>query len=65
MAMGKKKITLPDFKTIDEMAEFFDKTDTTLIDSFEEVDIKFVRAPGPHRSKGVHGVKRRRSLRSS
>mgnify|MGYP001149449690 CR=1 FL=1 len=44
--MPKKKITLPDFKSIDEMAEFFDKTDTTLIDGFEEVDIKFVKAKG-------------------
>lgn len=42
--MEKKKIPLPDFKTIEEMAEFFDKTDTTLIEGFEEVDIKFVKA---------------------
>jgi molybdopterin-guanine dinucleotide biosynthesis protein len=42
--MEKKKIPLPDFKTIEEMAEFFDKTDTTLLEGFEEVDIKFVKA---------------------
>lgn len=42
--MEKKKISLPDFKTIDEMAEFFDRTDTTLIEGFEEVNIKFAKA---------------------
>jgi len=59
--MGKKKITLPDFKTIDEMADFFDKTDTTLIDGFEEVDIKFVKAEDKRPDRGV--VRKKRSLR--
>ena len=52
--MSKKKVKLPDFKTIDEMAEFFDKHSPLDIDGFEEVDIKFVKAkdttkdtPGP------------------
>lgn len=58
--MEKKKIPLPDFETIEEMAEFFDKTDTTLIEGFEEVDIKFVKAEDkiPVRS----GRKQKRSL---
>ncbi len=60
--MDKKKITLPDFKTIDEMAEFFDKTDTTLIEGFEEVDVKFARAEdAPKKAPQV----KRRSRRSS
>jgi hypothetical protein len=41
--VGKKKISLPDFKTLGEMANFFDKTDTTLIEGFEEIDIQFVK----------------------
>lgn len=59
--MEKKKITLPDFKTIDEMADFFDKTDTTLIDGFEEVDIKFVKAGDKLPHRGV--VRKNRSIR--
>ena len=51
--MEKKKINLPDFKTIEEMADFFDKTDTTLIDGFEEVDIKFARAEDTHPARKV------------
>ena len=60
--MKKKKITLPDFKTIDEMAEFFDRTDTTLIEGFEEVDIKFVKAKDTRPDKKAPGVKKSRSL---
>ncbi len=41
--MNKIKIPLPEFNTIDEIADFFDKTDTTHIDGFEEVDIKFYK----------------------
>ncbi len=59
--MEKKKITLPNFNTIDEMAEFFDKTDTTLIDGFEEVDINFVKAGDKHPVRGI--VRRKRSVR--
>jgi molybdopterin-guanine dinucleotide biosynthesis protein len=58
--LEKKKIALPNFKTIDEMAEFFDKTDTTLIEGFEEVDIKFVKAGDTHPVQ-----KKKRSARSS
>ncbi len=54
--MPKKKITLPDFKSIDEMAGFFDKTDTTLIDGFEEVDIKFVKAKDTIKNTPRHKV---------
>lgn len=59
--MGKKKITLPNFKTIDEMAEFFDRTDTTLIDGFEEVDIKFVKA----KQEPIINIRIRLIMRSS
>lgn len=50
-----KKIPLPKFKSIDEMAHFFDNNSLLDIEGFEEVDIKFVRAP-----KRVHGIKRKR-----
>jgi hypothetical protein len=33
------------------MAEFFDKTDTTLIEGFEEVDITFVKTEGNFRKE--------------
>lgn len=56
--MDNKKITLPDFKTIEEMAEFFDKTDTTLIDGFEEVDINFVKAADKVPARPVQNRKR-------
>ena len=49
--MSKKKIKLPDFKTIDEMAEFFDKHSPLDIDGFEEIDIKFVKAKNARRGK--------------
>jgi len=62
--MKNKKIPLPKFKSIDEMAHFFDNVSLLDLES-EEVDIKFVKAPDTPGSKGVHGVKRRRSLRSS
>ena len=41
--MGKKKIPLPKFKSIDEMAHFFDNVSLLDLES-EEVDIKFVKA---------------------
>ena len=42
--MKKKKIPLPEFKSIDEMAHFFDNNSPLDIEGFEEVDIKFVKA---------------------
>ncbi len=39
--MAKKQI--PDFKTIEEMARFFDNVDTTELD-LEDVDFVFARA---------------------
>ncbi len=59
--MENKKIKLPDFNTINEMSEFFDKTDTTLIDGFEEVDINFVKAAAASPVRGV--VRKKRSVR--
>ncbi len=48
--MKKKKIPLPKFKSIDEMAHFFDNVSLLDLES-EEVDIKFVKAKDTHRGK--------------
>lgn len=53
--MDKKKIPLPKFQTVDEMADFFDNVSLLDLES-EEVDIKFVKAPSNQK---------KRSLRSS
>lgn len=63
--MSKEKIKLPDFKTIDEMAEFFDRHSPLDIEGFEKVDIKFVKAKDTRLNKKVPGVKGSRSLGSS
>lgn len=59
--MTKKQI--PDFKTIDEMARFFDNVDTTELD-LEDVDFVFSRAKDIVPDGRVQ-KKRKRSLRSS
>ncbi len=41
--MDKKKIPLPKFQTVDEMANFFDNVSLLDLES-EEVDINFVKA---------------------
>ncbi|NLA83359.1 MAG: hypothetical protein GX854_02260 [Clostridiales bacterium] len=60
--MEKKKIPLPKFKSIDEMAHFFDNNSPLDVEGFEEVDIKFAKAPSDRGSKKVCGIKRKRSL---
>ncbi|MBT9172673.1 MAG: hypothetical protein DDT21_01059 [Syntrophomonadaceae bacterium] len=42
--MEEKKISLPDFRNIDEMAHFFDNNSPLDVEGFEEVNIKFVKA---------------------
>ena len=58
--MTKKQI--PDFKTIDEMARFFDTVDTTELD-LEDVDFVFSRAKDTIPDRPVQ--KKKRSTRSS
>ena len=61
--MEKKKIPLPKFKSIDEMAHFFDNVSLLDLES-EEVDIKFVKAKDKRLNKKVPGGKGNRSLGS-
>lgn len=63
--MRKGKIKLPDFETIDEMAEFFDKHSPLDIEGFEEVDIKFVKAEDTPKKVPRLKLKRHRSRHSS
>lgn len=42
--MEKKKMPLPEFRNIDEMARFFDNNSPLDVEGFKEVDIKFVKA---------------------
>lgn len=57
--MEKKKIPLPKFKSIDEMARFFDNVSLLDLES-EEVDIKFVKAEDNTPGRLIQ--KRKRSL---
>ncbi|MEW5920184.1 MAG: hypothetical protein AB1796_04360 [Bacillota bacterium] len=58
--MEKKKIPLPKFKSIDEMAHFFDNNSPLDVEGFEEVDIKFVKAADNTPGRPIQ--KRRRSI---
>ncbi len=58
--MDKKKIPLPKFQTVDEMADFFDNVSLLDLES-EEVDINFVKAAdtspnrvGQNQKRSVH-----------
>lgn len=55
--MDKKKIPLPKFKSIDEMAHFFDNVSLLDLES-EEVDINFVKVKDTHPDRRVRRQKR-------
>jgi hypothetical protein len=52
--MEKKKIPLPIFKSIGEMAFFFDNNSPLDGEGFEEVDITFVKAEGKYPERAVY-----------